>query len=37
MMTELPIGDNYFWRIYITGSYTLHCCPNYLRREHQEG
>ncbi|MGL5017044.1 MAG: DUF3419 family protein [Luteolibacter sp.] len=37
VMTELPIGDNYFWRIYITGSYTLHCCPNYLRREHQEG
>lgn len=36
VMTELPIGDNYFWRIYITGSYTLHCCPNYLRREHQE-
>jgi S-adenosylmethionine-diacylglycerol 3-amino-3-carboxypropyl transferase len=36
VMTELPIGDNYFWRIYITGSYTLHCCPNYLRREHQD-
>lgn len=36
VMTELPIGDNYFWRIYITGSYTLHCCPSYLRREHQE-
>lgn len=36
VMTELPIGDNYFWRVYITGSYTLHCCPNYLRRENQE-
>ncbi len=36
VMTELPIEDNYFWRIYITGSYTLHCCPNYLRRENQE-
>ena len=36
VMTELPIGDNYFWRVYITGSYTLHCCPGYLRREHQE-
>jgi S-adenosylmethionine-diacylglycerol 3-amino-3-carboxypropyl transferase len=36
VMTELPMQDNYFWRVYITGSYTLHCCPNYLRREHQE-
>lgn len=36
VMTELPIDDNYFWRIYITGSYTHHCCPNYLRRENQE-
>lgn len=36
VMTELPIADNYFWRIYITGSYTFHCCPNYLRRENQE-
>ncbi|MEQ1749549.1 MAG: BtaA family protein, partial [Prosthecobacter sp.] len=36
VMTELPIEDNYFWRVYITGSYTLHCCPNYLRRENQE-
>jgi len=35
VMTELPIEDNYFWRVYITGSYTLHCCPNYLRRENQ--
>lgn len=30
VMTELPISDNYFWRVYITGSYTLNCCPNYL-------
>ncbi len=36
VMTELPIEDNYFWRVYITGSYTLHCCPNYLRRENQD-
>jgi S-adenosylmethionine-diacylglycerol 3-amino-3-carboxypropyl transferase len=34
-MTELPIEDNYFWRVYITGSYTLNCCPNYLRSENQ--
>lgn len=35
VLTELPAADNYFWRVYITGFYTLTCCPNYLRREHQ--
>ncbi len=35
VMTELPIADNYFWRVYMTGSYTLGCCPNYLKQEHQ--
>ncbi len=35
VMTDLPIEDNYFWRVYITGSYTLNCCPNYLRSENQ--
>ena len=35
VMTALPLDDNYFWRVYMTGSYTLHCCPNYLRRENQ--
>ncbi len=33
VMTEVPARDNYFWRVYTTGSYTLDCCPNYLRRE----
>jgi S-adenosylmethionine-diacylglycerol 3-amino-3-carboxypropyl transferase len=33
VMSELPARDNYFWRVYITGSYTLSCCPNYLRLE----
>jgi len=32
VMTELPTADNYFWRVYITGSYTMDCCPNYLRK-----
>lgn len=36
VFTELPAADNYFWRVYITGSYTLACCPNYLRRENQD-
>lgn len=26
----LPITDNYFWRVYATGSYTPSCCPEYL-------
>lgn len=35
VFTELPMADNYFWRAYITGSYTFTCCPNYLRRIYQ--
>jgi S-adenosylmethionine-diacylglycerol 3-amino-3-carboxypropyl transferase len=35
VMTRVPSRDNYFWRVYTTGSYTLDCCPNYLRRENQ--
>ena len=33
VMSDLPARENYFWRVYITGSYTLSCCPNYLREE----
>lgn len=36
VMTRVPSRDNYFWRVYTTGSYTLDCCPNYLRRENLE-
>ena len=32
----LPIHDNYFWRLYATGSYTPNCCPEYLERENFE-
>jgi S-adenosylmethionine-diacylglycerol 3-amino-3-carboxypropyl transferase len=28
---SLPIINNYFWRVYITGRYTPYCCPEYLR------
>ncbi len=31
VMTEVPISDNYFWRVYLTGHYTADCCPEYLR------
>ncbi len=33
VMSELPVRENYFWRVYMTGAYTLACCPNYLREE----
>ncbi len=33
VMAELPASENYFWRVYITGSYTMACCPNYLRKQ----
>ncbi|MES2594146.1 MAG: BtaA family protein [Verrucomicrobiota bacterium] len=35
VLTEIPFGENYFWRVYLTGHYSKHCCPNYLREEHQ--
>jgi S-adenosylmethionine-diacylglycerol 3-amino-3-carboxypropyl transferase len=31
VFTTLPIRENYFWRVYLTGSYTPDCCPGYLR------
>lgn len=34
VFTSLPLDDNYFWRVYLTGEYTPNCCPDYLRPEH---
>jgi S-adenosylmethionine-diacylglycerol 3-amino-3-carboxypropyl transferase len=31
VFSKLPIHENYFWRVYITGSYTPECCPEYLK------
>ncbi len=31
VFAKLPFVDNYFWRVYITGSYTPECCPEYLK------
>jgi S-adenosylmethionine-diacylglycerol 3-amino-3-carboxypropyl transferase len=28
---DLPIADNYFWRVYLTGAYSATCCPEYLK------
>ncbi|MCY2967998.1 MAG: BtaA family protein [Planctomycetota bacterium] len=36
VFTKLPLHDNYFWRVYLTGHYTTSCCPEYLRRENFE-
>jgi len=34
--TDVLMHDNYFWRVYMTGSYTNNCCPNYLKQENFE-
>jgi S-adenosylmethionine-diacylglycerol 3-amino-3-carboxypropyl transferase len=36
VLTELPFHDNYFWRVYLQGHYTTHCCPEYLKPENFE-
>jgi len=33
VFAELPIHDNYFWRVYLNGSYTRECCPEYLKED----
>lgn len=33
LMMHVPVHDNYFWRVYISGQYTPECCPEYLKRE----
>ncbi len=30
---DVPLRDNYFWRVYLTGEYAPDCCPEYLKRE----
>ncbi|GAK53999.1 hypothetical protein U14_05276 [Candidatus Moduliflexus flocculans] len=34
VFTEVLMHDNYFWRVYLSGSYTPACCPNYLKPEY---
>ncbi len=36
VFTELPIHDNYFWRLYIMGKYAKKSCPEYLKADHYE-
>lgn len=33
VFTELPMAENYFWRVYMTGRYTRECCPEYLKKD----
>lgn len=33
---ELPLEDNYFWRLYLNGEYTENCCPAYLEQHNFE-
>jgi S-adenosylmethionine-diacylglycerol 3-amino-3-carboxypropyl transferase len=33
VFTKTPMDENYFWRAYLTGSYTEVCSPNYLKPE----
>lgn len=28
---QLPLNDNYFWHVYMTGRYRRDCCPEYLK------
>jgi S-adenosylmethionine-diacylglycerol 3-amino-3-carboxypropyl transferase len=36
VFAELPLQDNYFWRVYLTGRYARNCCPEYLKAENFE-
>lgn len=31
VFTTLPMTDNYFWRVYLSGAYSPACCPEYLK------
>jgi S-adenosylmethionine-diacylglycerol 3-amino-3-carboxypropyl transferase len=30
-LTRIPLRDNYFWRVSLTGQYSPDCCPEYLK------
>jgi len=33
VFTKLSLRDNYFWKLYFYGRYSVSCCPNYLLPE----
>lgn len=36
VFARLSLADNYFWRVYLTGQYSLDCCPEYLKEANFE-
>lgn len=36
VFAKLPLHNNYFWRVYLTGEYTTECCPEYLKKHNFE-
>lgn len=36
VFARLPIQNNYFWKLYLTGGYSPECCPEYLKPENFE-
>lgn len=36
VFAKIPIQDNYFWRVYITGKYSPTCCPEYVKQSNFE-
>jgi S-adenosylmethionine-diacylglycerol 3-amino-3-carboxypropyl transferase len=33
VMTEIPLHENYHWRVYFRGCYAKDCCPEYLKED----
>jgi S-adenosylmethionine-diacylglycerol 3-amino-3-carboxypropyl transferase len=33
---QMPLADNYFWRVYMKGEYSRKCCPEYLKADNFE-
>lgn len=36
VFAELPISNNYFWRVYFFGNYSKKCCPSYLKKKNYD-
>jgi S-adenosylmethionine-diacylglycerol 3-amino-3-carboxypropyl transferase len=34
VFVNIPVSDNYFWKLYFYGQYARDCCPNYLSADH---
>jgi len=36
VILDLPLKENYFWRVYLQGHYSPECCPEYLKQANFE-